>query len=51
MSKRWRSRPTASSGLRLFVERENANAQATYEALGMKDEGYRLFYARTDGRE
>ena len=38
-------------GLRLYVERENANAQATYEALGMKDEGYRLFYARTDGRE
>ena len=38
-------------GLRLFVERENTNAQATYTALGMKDEGYRLFYARTDGGE
>lgn len=30
-------------GLRLYVERENANAQRTYEALGMVDAGYRLF--------
>lgn len=36
-------------GLRLFVERDNENAQRTYEALGMVDEGYRLYFARTDG--
>ena len=36
-------------GLRLFVERGNENAQRTYEALGMRDEGYRLYFARTDG--
>ncbi|KGQ18345.1 GCN5-related N-acetyltransferase [Lysobacter dokdonensis DS-58] len=36
-------------GLRLLVERENANAQRTYEALGMQDEGYRMYFARTDG--
>ncbi len=29
-------------GLRLYVERENRRAQATYEALGMTDEGYNL---------
>lgn len=29
-------------GLRLYVEKENSNAQATYEALGMSDSGYRL---------
>jgi GNAT superfamily N-acetyltransferase len=34
-------------GLRLFVERENANAQRTYEALGMQDEGYRVYFAMT----
>jgi GNAT superfamily N-acetyltransferase len=34
-------------GLRLYVERENANAQRTYEALGMQDEGYRIFFAKT----
>jgi len=33
-------------GLRLFVERENENAQRTYEALGMKDEGYKMYYAQ-----
>ena len=33
-------------GLRLFVERENETAQKTYEALGMKDEGYKMFYAQ-----
>jgi ribosomal protein S18 acetylase RimI-like enzyme len=29
-------------GLRLYVEYENASAQATYVALGMRDAGYRL---------
>ena len=32
-------------GLRLYVERENARAQATYAALGMSDAGYRIFEA------
>ena len=30
-------------GLRLTVERDNANARRTYEALGMHDENYRVF--------
>ena len=30
-------------GLRLYVERENANAQRTYEFLGMIDAGYRMY--------
>ena len=29
-------------GLRLYVERENAIAQRTYEALGMRDAGYAI---------
>ena len=32
-------------GLRLYVERDNARAQATYAALGMVDAGYRIFEA------
>ncbi len=32
-------------GLRLYVERENANAQRTYAALGMVDAGYAIFEA------
>ena len=32
-------------GLRLYVERENANAQRTYESLGMRDAGYAMFEA------
>jgi GNAT superfamily N-acetyltransferase len=32
-------------GLRLYVERDNVNAQKTYEALGMEDAGYRMFEA------
>jgi ribosomal protein S18 acetylase RimI-like enzyme len=36
-------------GLRLCVERDNANAQRTYEALGMQDEGYRVYFAHTRG--
>ncbi|HEV2606514.1 MAG TPA: GNAT family N-acetyltransferase [Xanthomonadaceae bacterium] len=30
-------------GLRLYVERDNANAQRTYAALGMGDAGYAIF--------
>jgi len=30
-------------GLRLYVERDNASAQRTYAALGMRDAGYRIF--------
>ena len=30
-------------GLRLYVERDNENAQRTYVALGMVDAGYRIF--------
>lgn len=30
-------------GLRLYVERENTDAQRTYAALGMHDAGYRIF--------
>lgn len=32
-------------GLRLYVERGNAAARATYAALGMADTGYRLYEA------
>lgn len=32
-------------GMRLYVEHENRNAQATYSALGMSDSGYRLLEA------
>ena len=32
-------------GLRLYVERENANAQRTYESLGMSDAGYAIYEA------
>ena len=32
-------------GLRLYVERENAIAQRTYEALGMRDAGYAILEA------
>ncbi|WP_222566040.1 GNAT family N-acetyltransferase [Novilysobacter antarcticus] len=32
-------------GLRLYVERDNAIAQRTYEALGMADAGYRIYEA------
>ena len=30
-------------GLRLYVERENVEAQRTYELLGMLDAGYRMY--------
>ena len=32
-------------GLRLYVERENVQAKRTYEFLGMKESGYRLYEA------
>ena len=32
-------------GLRLYVERGNANAQRTYESLGMDDAGYAMYEA------
>lgn len=32
-------------GLRLYVEHHNANAQRTYESLGMADAGYRMYEA------
>ncbi|MCZ8115648.1 GNAT family N-acetyltransferase [Silanimonas sp.] len=32
-------------GLRLYVENDNARAQATYAALGMRDAHYRVFEA------
>ena len=32
-------------GLRLYVERDNAAAQATYATLGMREAGYRIFEA------
>jgi ribosomal protein S18 acetylase RimI-like enzyme len=34
-------------GLRLYVERENHAAQATYRALGMQETHYRLYEQRT----
>lgn len=38
-------------GLRLYVERENEGAQATYRALGMHETHYRLFEEATRKRE
>lgn len=38
-------------GLRLYVERENSNAQRTYEFLGMADSGYRMYEAETRKRD
>lgn len=35
-------------GLRLYVERDNAAAQRTYAAAGLRDAGYRLFEAPFD---
>lgn len=37
-------------GLRLYVERDNADAQRTYAALGMDDAGYRIFEATLRAR-
>ena len=38
-------------GLRLYVERENRGAQATYRALGMHETHYRLYEQVTRSRE
>ena len=35
-------------GLRLYVEHDNATAQRTYTALGMRDAGYRIFESGFD---
>lgn len=40
---------TRVCGLRLYVERDNAAAQRTYERLGMVDAGYRMYEAPTPG--
>ena len=37
-------------GLRLYVERENENAQMTYKALGMLDAGYSILEAEFSAR-
>ena len=37
-------------GLRLYVERGNADAQKTYASLGMKDAGYRIYEAEFGDR-
>lgn len=37
-------------GLRLYVERENTGAQATYRALGMHETAYRLYEQETRKR-
>ena len=40
---------TASDGFRLYVERDNANAQATYRALGMDTTDYLLMEEMREG--
>ncbi|MFD0739581.1 GNAT family N-acetyltransferase [Lysobacter koreensis] len=42
---------TGVVGLRLYVERDNAAAQRSYEALGMRDAGYRIFESEFAPRE
>ena len=37
-------------GLRLYVERDNANAQRTYASLGMVDAGYAMYEDEFAGR-
>ena len=37
-------------GVRLYVERENTRAQATYQQLGMGDAGYLVWEVMLDGR-
>lgn len=36
-------------GLRLYVEKENAAAQRTYQSLGMQDAGYHMYEAPLSG--
>ncbi|MCP4501536.1 MAG: GNAT family N-acetyltransferase [Deltaproteobacteria bacterium] len=38
-------------GIRLYVERENEDAQRTYEALGMKESGYRFYEWMSDANQ
>jgi GNAT superfamily N-acetyltransferase len=38
-------------GLRLYVERDNVNAQQTYARLGMHDAGYRMFECEFAGEK
>ena len=40
---RARSQAASARGLRLYVEKDNRGAQATYTALGMREGHYRLF--------
>jgi GNAT superfamily N-acetyltransferase len=40
---------TGVVGLRLYVERDNRHAQATYASLGMQETAYRLFEAGMEG--
>ncbi len=40
--KAWAERQPDVCGFRLYVERDNANAQATYRSLGMSETDYRL---------
>jgi GNAT superfamily N-acetyltransferase len=40
---------TGAVGLRLYVERDNRHAQATYASLGMQETAYRLFEAGMEG--
>ena len=49
VERRVRNAPDAI-GLRLYVERDNRHAQATYAALGMHETDYRL-YEKTIGSE
>jgi ribosomal protein S18 acetylase RimI-like enzyme len=36
-------------GLRLYVEHQNKNAQATYRAMGMRDAGYSVMEEMSSG--
>ena len=43
MSNSSRAIPPGVVGLRLYVERDNADAHRTYQALGMVDAGYAIY--------
>ncbi len=38
-------------GLRLYVERNNRSARATYRSLGLQETAYRVYEQATRGRE
>lgn len=44
-----RARAAGAGGLRLYVDRRNQSAEATYRALGMDDGHYAMFEAMFDG--